>query len=80
MEYMKGDQPWTGWGTGWVYDIGRQLVVTNEHVVHDQDEVTGFFPQEVDGELQHDPDWYMKNGKKIQRQGDRSIDDGSTLL
>ena len=38
---MKDGEPWTSWGTGWVYDIGRRLVVTNEHVVHGQDDLTG---------------------------------------
>jgi tetratricopeptide (TPR) repeat protein len=50
-------------GTGWIYDIEKRLVVTNEHVVHDFDEFTIYFPQTVDGELVHDPNWYLENGE-----------------
>jgi tetratricopeptide (TPR) repeat protein len=56
------------WGTGWVYDIGRRLVVTNEHVIRNFDACTIYFPQEVDGELQHDPQWYFTSGKKFSGQ------------
>jgi tetratricopeptide (TPR) repeat protein len=50
-------------GTGWIYDIEKRLVVTNEHVVHDFDDFTVYFPQTVDGELVHDPNWYLENGE-----------------
>lgn len=50
-------------GTGWVYDVEKRLVVTNEHVVHDFDDFTIYFPQTVDGELVHDPNWYLENGQ-----------------
>jgi tetratricopeptide (TPR) repeat protein len=65
MEWTEGDMLWKRWGTGWVYDIGRRLVVTNEHVIHGRDDVTGYFPQEVDGELVHDPEWYLSSGEKF---------------
>src|SRR5262245_47511370 len=45
LEHTNGEQFWSSWGTGWVYDLGRNLIVTNEHVVHGSDDVTGFFPQ-----------------------------------
>ena len=51
-------------GTGWVYDVERRLVVTNEHVVHDYDELAVYFPQSVDGELVHDPNYYLENGQQ----------------
>jgi tetratricopeptide (TPR) repeat protein/S1-C subfamily serine protease len=50
-------------GTGWVYDVGRHLVVTNEHVVHDFDELSVYFPESVDGELVHDPNYYLEKGQ-----------------
>lgn len=50
-------------GTGWVYDVEKRLVVTNEHVVHDFDDFTIYFPQTVDGELVHDPNWYVESGQ-----------------
>jgi tetratricopeptide (TPR) repeat protein len=50
-------------GTGWVYDVGRRLVVTNEHVVHDFDELAVYFPLSVDGELVHDPNYYLGKGE-----------------
>jgi tetratricopeptide (TPR) repeat protein len=54
----------SSWGTGWVYDLDRRLVVTNEHVVHDRDMMDVYFPQYVDGELVHDPAWYVENGTR----------------
>lgn len=65
IEYMKDNQPWERRGTGWVYDLQQRLVVTNEHVVHGIDNLVGHFPQYVDGELQHDPDWYRQTGKRF---------------
>jgi tetratricopeptide (TPR) repeat protein len=50
-------------GTGWVYDVERRLVVTNEHVVHDYDELAVYFPQSIDGELVHDPSYYLEKGE-----------------
>ena len=50
-------------GTGWVYNVEKRLVVTNEHVVHDFDDFTIYFPQTVDGELVHDPNWYVESGQ-----------------
>jgi tetratricopeptide (TPR) repeat protein len=52
-------------GTGWVYDVEKRLVVTNEHVVHDFDDFTIYFPQTVDGELVHDPNWYVESGQSF---------------
>lgn len=51
-------------GTGWIYDADRRLVVTNEHVVHDFDELTVYFPETVDGELVHDPSYYLEKGHR----------------
>jgi tetratricopeptide (TPR) repeat protein len=65
LEWMEGDVPHTSWGTGWVYDIGRRLVVTNEHVIDGRDTATIYFPQEVDGELQHNPQWYVSSGERF---------------
>jgi tetratricopeptide (TPR) repeat protein len=64
LDYMENGQPWERYGTGWVYDIDRRLVVTNEHVVHNYDTMDAFLPQEVDGELQNDPNWYKSSGTK----------------
>jgi tetratricopeptide (TPR) repeat protein len=64
MEWTQNGGTYSSWGTGWVYDIGRRLVVTNEHVIHGWDAATVYFPQEVDGEVQHNPQWYLTNGKK----------------
>lgn len=65
LEYMNEGVPWVRMGTGWVYDIEQRLVVTNEHVVHGLDDLHAYFPQEVDGEVQHDPEWYVKSGAKF---------------
>jgi S1-C subfamily serine protease len=65
IEYMKDNTPWERRGTGWVYDLEQRLVVTNEHVVHGIDNLSAHFPQYVDGELQHDPDWYRNTGRKF---------------
>lgn len=51
-------------GTGWVHDVDRRLVVTNEHVVHDFDEMSVYFPESVEGELVHDPNWYLEDGHR----------------
>jgi tetratricopeptide (TPR) repeat protein len=64
-EWVNNGMPYVSMGTGWVYDIGRRLVVTNEHVIHNNDAVTVYFPQEVDGELQHEPEWYVAHGEKF---------------
>ncbi len=54
--------PFEEWyGTAWVYDAKRGLLVTNEHVVHDHDEVELFFPVTADDELQIDPNYYRQN-------------------
>lgn len=65
-------------GTGWIYDLEKRLVVTNEHVVHDFDDFKVYFPQKVDGELVHDPSWYLENGASfsatvIDRQTSRDL-------
>ena len=78
MEYVQDGMNWERYGTGWVYDIDRRLVVTNEHVVHGHDHLDAFLPQEVDGELQHDPKWYKQSGKKFAGEGDRPLDRRAT--
>jgi tetratricopeptide (TPR) repeat protein len=64
IDYTQDGQAWERYGTGWVYDIDRRLVVTNEHVVHGYDHLDAFLPQEIDGELQNDPTWYKQSGNK----------------
>lgn len=41
-------------GTGWIVDIERRLIVTNEHVVSGHSEMKLFFPTYKDGALQTD--------------------------
>ena len=64
IDYVEDGMNWERYGTGWVYDVDRRLVVTNEHVVHGYDHFDGYLPQEVDGELQNDPNWYKQSGTK----------------
>jgi len=68
FEWVDNGQQYSSWGTGWVYDVGRRLVVTNEHVIRGHDTATAFFPQEIDGELQHDPSWYVTSGERFTGQ------------
>ena len=65
VEWTESDGTlWNSVGTGWVYDVERRLVVTNEHVVHNFDAIDGYMPQTVDGELVHEPNWYLQNGQR----------------
>jgi tetratricopeptide (TPR) repeat protein len=48
--------PDVGSGTGWVVDLGRRLVVTNHHVVLNEDRVIVIFP-------------IFKNGKPVSERG-----------
>lgn len=79
LEWTTDDgRPYASWGTGWLCDVDKRLVVTNEHVIHDFDSASVFFPQELDGELQHDPNWYLSGGIKfsgtvIDRSTDRDL-------
>jgi tetratricopeptide (TPR) repeat protein len=40
-----------GWGTGWIVDKSRKLIVTNHHVTGDDDVVNVIFPRFKDGEV-----------------------------
>lgn len=41
-------------GTGWIVDMDRRLIVTNQHVINGATEVSLAFPVHKDGELQTD--------------------------
>lgn len=65
-------------GTGWVQDAQRRLLVTNEHVVHGVDKVQAFFPEEKDGQVVTDPEYYRKevqaaSGVVIDRDSQRDL-------
>lgn len=49
-----------GHGTGWVLDLERRLVVTNQHVVSSGKPLVVFFPQFDKGELNTDPSDYLR--------------------
>jgi tetratricopeptide (TPR) repeat protein len=53
--------PPTGGGTGWVVDLDRRLVLTNEHVVHQNAEVDVIFPEyDKEGRPLAEPVHYAK--------------------
>ncbi len=54
-----------GWGTGWVLDREKRLVITNEHVVRGVDEVDIYFPVKENGKLAREPEHYRKDLKAI---------------
>src|SRR5947209_2360339 len=49
-----------GSGSGWVADRKRKLIVTNHHVVEDQDEARIYFPVWTDGDLVVEKSAYAK--------------------
>jgi S1-C subfamily serine protease len=67
----------TGWlrtttegvGTGWVVDAKRRWLITNLHVVGDQDRVEVFFPVERDGKVVVERQFYLENQKSLHEEG-----------
>lgn len=52
-------------GSAWVLDTDKRLVVTNHHVVTDGDECRVFFPAYKDGRVIADKQHYLKDEKPI---------------
>jgi S1-C subfamily serine protease len=61
--------PAKGKGTGWLFDGGRRLLVTNHHVVAGHDTVDVVFPTDRDGRLVTDRTFYLHNVKQLRRSG-----------
>lgn len=57
-----------GSGTGWLADSAGKLLVTNQHVVGNQDKVTVLFPQYQSGQPIAERDHYLKHGRPIRGQ------------
>jgi tetratricopeptide (TPR) repeat protein len=53
------------WGTGWVLDKDKRLIVTNEHVIHGSDSAEIYFPVKENAKLVRDPDHYRQKVKVI---------------
>lgn len=58
-----------GVGTGWVVDVKRRWLITNLHVVGEQDRVEAFFAVERDGKLIADRQYYLENQKTLHEEG-----------
>src|SRR4051794_23955270 len=58
-----------GVGTGWVVDAKRRWLVTNLHVVGDQDRVEAIFPVERDGRVVAERQYYLENQAALHEQG-----------
>ena len=58
-----------GVGTGWVVDVKRRWLITNLHVVGEQDRVEAFFPVERDGKLVAERQFYLENQKTLHEEG-----------
>lgn len=58
-----------GVGTGWVVDAKRCWLVTNLHVVGEQDRVEAFFPVERDGRTVAERQFYLENQKQLHEDG-----------
>src|SRR5262245_47667312 len=56
-------------GTGWVLDRGRNVVVTNYHVVGDNETVNVLFPVFRDGKLVADRAFYLDNLNALKQVG-----------
>ncbi|HEX3146629.1 MAG TPA: tetratricopeptide repeat protein [Gemmataceae bacterium] len=52
-------------GSGWVLDAKKRLIVTNEHVVHGNDNVEIFFPQWNGDKVNRDYQEYLQHGKSV---------------
>src|SRR5271166_6427976 len=57
------------YGTGALVDRTKRWVVTNYHVVGEQDEVIVCFPAEVDGEVASQRGYYLRNLKSLGIRG-----------
>jgi tetratricopeptide (TPR) repeat protein len=60
-----GNKVYSGWGTGWVIEGGRRLIVTNHHVVDGFDVVDVFFPIMKDGRAVNDASVYWNQADRI---------------
>ncbi len=58
-----------GVGTGWVVDVEKKWLVTNLHVVGDQDRVEAFFVAQRDGRPISERSYYLENQKLLHEQG-----------
>jgi len=58
-----------GVGTGWVVDAKKKLLITNLHVVGEQDRVEAFFIDDVDGMPISERDHYLKNQASLHERG-----------
>ena len=52
-------------GTGWIVDAKRRLIVTNEHVIDISDDVKIYFPEHDDGRLQTEIEYYLKKARPV---------------
>ena len=70
---LRGDAwiitPAKGKGTGWIVDSKRKLLITNFHVVGDQESVDVVFPVRRDGRLVTERSYYTGNLRELQRSG-----------
>jgi tetratricopeptide (TPR) repeat protein len=64
-EVRVGAESGLSWGTGWVVDAPRRLVVTNHHVVDGVDGVGVVFPIMKDGRVVNDQRTYMNGVERI---------------
>jgi tetratricopeptide (TPR) repeat protein len=64
-EQRVGSQTVTSWGTGWVVDARRGLIMTNHHVVDGVDVVRAGFPIVKDGRVVSDEKSYLDEGHLI---------------
>jgi tetratricopeptide (TPR) repeat protein len=64
-EKRVGNDVYYGWGTGWVIDAPRRLIVTNHHVIDGFDVVDVVFPILKDGRAIDDADFYLKKVTRI---------------
>lgn len=61
--------PTQGVGTGWIVDAKRRWLITNLHVVGEQDRVEAFFAVELDGRFITERQYYLENQKSLHEQG-----------
>jgi S1-C subfamily serine protease len=64
-EKRVGSELLFSWGTGWVVEGHRQLIVTNHHVVDGVDVVDVVFPILKDGRVVNDASAYWKRVDRI---------------
>jgi tetratricopeptide (TPR) repeat protein/S1-C subfamily serine protease len=64
-EQRVGSQSVLSWGTGWVADARRRLIVTNHHVVDGVDVVGVVFPILKDGRVVNDERAYWNGAERI---------------